>query len=475
MAEVGPDGQVWVIDWYNYIVQHNPTPQGFTTGKGNAYESDLRDKTHGRIYRVVYDQAPATATSRPQLSMADPKGLVDALAHSNRLWRRHAQRLLVERGQRDIEPQLIGLVKNSKVDEAGLNAGAIHALWTLKGLGALQAVDEPAFAAAVSALKHASAGVRRNAALVLPNKPESIAALAAAGTLGDSEPQVRLAALMTLADMPENALAGQLLAKAASEGSNMRDRWLKEGLICAGATQALPLLGALLTTTAVSGATQQTPATINAEVQSGKLELTTVLAEHVARSRPSSAQLVALLKSMASGDPALAEAIVAGLAAGWPRDYQPEITADMEKELDALVANLPLAARGQLVMLAGAWGSQKLQRYAAEIIAGLNEKIANNQLAVADRLQAVRQLLQVSNGSDEVIDQLLNLLTPQRPPELTSGIVRALSASRSTRVGDSLIARWPTLTPALRADAVSVLLLRPDSARQLTLALIFSR
>src|SRR5262249_17041662 len=55
MAEVGPDGCVWVIDWYNYIVQHNPTPPGFTTGKGNAYLTDLRDKTHGRIYRIVYD------------------------------------------------------------------------------------------------------------------------------------------------------------------------------------------------------------------------------------------------------------------------------------------------------------------------------------------------------------------------------------------------------------------------------------
>ena len=39
MAEVGPDGNVWVIDWYNFIVQHNPTPQGFKTGKGNAYET----------------------------------------------------------------------------------------------------------------------------------------------------------------------------------------------------------------------------------------------------------------------------------------------------------------------------------------------------------------------------------------------------------------------------------------------------
>ena len=52
-AEVGPDGNVWFIDWYNYIVQHNPTPAGFRTGKGAAYETELRDKKHGRIYRLV--------------------------------------------------------------------------------------------------------------------------------------------------------------------------------------------------------------------------------------------------------------------------------------------------------------------------------------------------------------------------------------------------------------------------------------
>ena len=66
MAEVGPDGNVWVIDWYNFIVQHNPTPAGFKTGKGDAYETDLRDKKHGRIYRLVYEgrQAANEAASR---------------------------------------------------------------------------------------------------------------------------------------------------------------------------------------------------------------------------------------------------------------------------------------------------------------------------------------------------------------------------------------------------------------------------
>ena len=76
ISEVGPDGHVWVIDWYNFIVQHNPTPAGFKTGKGNAYETELRDKKHGRIYRLVYKNAPPS----PPLSLAGatPEMMLDA-------------------------------------------------------------------------------------------------------------------------------------------------------------------------------------------------------------------------------------------------------------------------------------------------------------------------------------------------------------------------------------------------------------
>ncbi|MBK1835618.1 PVC-type heme-binding CxxCH protein [Roseibacillus ishigakijimensis] len=58
-AEVGPDGALWVCDWYNIIVQHNPTPSegsaGYNArnGRGNAYVTPLRDKEHGRIYRIT--------------------------------------------------------------------------------------------------------------------------------------------------------------------------------------------------------------------------------------------------------------------------------------------------------------------------------------------------------------------------------------------------------------------------------------
>src|SRR5262249_3999920 len=113
MAEVGPDGHVWVLDWYNYIVQHNPTPAAFKTCEGAAYETDLRDKKHGRIYRIVYKKAPPTKV--PDLGMATPEDLVATLAHDNLLWRRHAQRLLVERGNKDVVPALIKLAGDRKL------------------------------------------------------------------------------------------------------------------------------------------------------------------------------------------------------------------------------------------------------------------------------------------------------------------------------------------------------------------------
>ena len=81
--EVGPDGQVWVVDWYNFIVQHNPTPQGYKTGKGGAYEIPLRDKTHGRIYRLVAKDGKPS--DRPKLSKNNPKGLVAALKREDDL------------------------------------------------------------------------------------------------------------------------------------------------------------------------------------------------------------------------------------------------------------------------------------------------------------------------------------------------------------------------------------------------------
>jgi hypothetical protein len=178
MAEVGPDGNVWVLDWYKFIVQHNPTPQGFSTGKGNAYESDLRDKKYGRVYRVVYngkdglDKAATEAADKSVLNGLDPSNeaaLVAALKHPTMLWRKHAQRLLIEKGalSNATTQALRSLVSVDSVDSYGLYVGAIHALWILNATKPSKTVAFTNAQSGVkmeneltSAMKHKSPGVR---------------------------------------------------------------------------------------------------------------------------------------------------------------------------------------------------------------------------------------------------------------------------------------------------------------------------
>ena len=73
VAEVGPDGCMWVVDWYNFIVQHNPIPPGFEKGKGNAYITPLRDKRHGRVYKLIWTKGePAKAPSAEAPAVFNP-------------------------------------------------------------------------------------------------------------------------------------------------------------------------------------------------------------------------------------------------------------------------------------------------------------------------------------------------------------------------------------------------------------------
>jgi putative membrane-bound dehydrogenase-like protein len=232
-AEVGPDGALWVIDWYNYIIQHNPTPRGFQTGKGNAYDTPLRDKTHGRIYRIVYKEAQNAAS--PKLDHATPRELVAALKNNNMLWRMTAQRLLIARANKDVAPALCALVRDQSIDEIGLNPAAIHALWTLHGLGALDASNAEANDAAISALKHPSAAVRRGAVMVLPHTSTFEKAIAQSKLLEDSDAQVRLATLLALSEMPASEESARNIFAMLQNPKNSEDRWIADAATAAAA------------------------------------------------------------------------------------------------------------------------------------------------------------------------------------------------------------------------------------------------
>jgi len=455
-AEVGPDGHVWVIDWYNYIVQHNPTPRGFQTGRGNAYETPLRDQTHGRIYRIVFQDGQPSRP--PVLDSSDARGLVAALRHDNQLWRLHAQRLLVERGQTDVVPELVKLAGDASVDAIGLNVGAIHALWTLHGLGALGESRSEAAVAAVAALGHPSSGVRRNAAQVMPGDARSATALLSTGLVRDPDAQVRLAALLALADQPPSPDVARELASLLRGGMVRGDRWLADAATAAAARNDLSFLKAL--------AARQGDRPAGPEV----LEIAGRVAEHWARGGPSD-QAGDLLAALAGGEPSVNEAIIRSLANGWPKDRQARVDAATEDVLTRLTKELTAPARGQLVRLAGLWGNQALARVGEELGASLLATLRNETLAESRRIDVARQLVELRATDESTGRQLLELIGPGTSSELAYGLIEAVALSKAPQVGNALVETLPRLGPGARARALRVMLGRSDWSPALVAAL----
>lgn len=463
MAEVGPDGNVWILDWYNFIVQHNPTPAGFKNGKGNAYESDLRDKKHGRVYRLTYanrqpNDEGATATTKAirSLAGANSETLVDALRSDNFFWRRHAQRLLVERGKQDVVPSLIELAKDQNQDAIGLNVGAIHALWALSGLSALDGSIPTATAQAIADLRHPSAGVRRNAVQVLPRTTAALQAILDANLLNDSDKPVRLAALLTIAEMPPSDAAGDAI-RVVFATSAVGDRWLPDAAISAAARHDIHFLRAVVKNSAGKLASPPTNALA-------------IIAEHYARGLPVETA-AALVASLGEAQPNVAEPILTGLAAGWPKNKGLDLDPASDKALLGLLTKLPPTSRGALVNLALRWGSKTLESHVAEISKGFLDLASNDQQDEAKRIAAARQLIEFRRLDASAAAALIQLITPRTSTELSQGLLEAAGQSESPETGKAMISGLSALTPSIRPTAIRLLLSRTDWTKSMLDAL----
>lgn len=220
-AEVGPDGAIWFADWQNFIIQHNPTPTvsrgGYDakTGVGGAHENPLRNHERGRIYRVVWDKAHRpTITS---LKGASTPQLVSALESDNAFWRLTAQRLLVEGKHLDATEAL-----TRQVTSTNSGIAAVHALWTLKGLGKL---DDSTHR---TALLSKSAALRRNATRALGSDDGSKNLYFSAGVVSDPDLNTRLAALVKLAEFPTSKEIHTVVMNLSRNPAHRSDEWLRE-------------------------------------------------------------------------------------------------------------------------------------------------------------------------------------------------------------------------------------------------------
>jgi mono/diheme cytochrome c family protein/glucose/arabinose dehydrogenase len=130
----GPDGTIYIADMYRGMIEGAEwAKQGtYLREKISQYQLD-KVVGHGRVWRLTYDGIARDRT-RPRMLEETPAQLVAHLAHPNGWWRDTAQQLLVLKQDRSVVPALQSLVRTSK----NLLA-RFHALWTLEGLGALDA------------------------------------------------------------------------------------------------------------------------------------------------------------------------------------------------------------------------------------------------------------------------------------------------------------------------------------------------
>ena len=144
-----PDGTLYVVDMYRGVVQDGVYWTEYLRDyiKSRGLELPVR---LGRIWRIVHDSArPGPA---PRLSSATSAQLVATLSHPNGWWRDTAQQLLVQRGDKDVLPQLRDLASRAADWRTRL-----HALWTLDGLDALEPAQVERAFADTSAYVRASA------------------------------------------------------------------------------------------------------------------------------------------------------------------------------------------------------------------------------------------------------------------------------------------------------------------------------
>jgi len=224
---IGPDGALYVIDYYRQIIEHPEWMSDEVNKSGALYNG--ADK--GRIYRIT-----PTSTSKMNwcnkinLGNASTEELVETLTSNNIWWRRNAQRLLMDRK----DNTAIALLQHL-IDTTASPLAAVHGLWTLEGFHAMNVT------ALTKALHHTAAGVRENAIQVaelhldeFPQLREELFSLR-----NDPSAKVRYQLVCTLGninDAESKAIQQQLLMK------DIEDKWVQVAALSSSNGSELPLL-----------------------------------------------------------------------------------------------------------------------------------------------------------------------------------------------------------------------------------------
>lgn len=411
MARTGPDGALWIVDMYRYMIEH---PEWLTPEGRQELEPFYRaGEDRGRIYRVFpKEQKPREIKNLAALDTAE---LVAALDSPNGPIRDLAGQLLQWRGDPSAAPLLEDMARQSPNP-----LGRLHALGTLDGLALLspQLVQH--------ALGDEHAGVRRHAIRLAEPHADGNAnlMLAALKLVDDPDAKVRLQLACTLGQWPGRDAAGALAV-----------------LAIAGAGD--PYLSAAVTSS------------INQHNLSDVLKF--ALAE---RANPGASLLVSQLLTLSiafDNRSATLDGVEAILRIDQAVDvpWQFETVAGLLDAIERRGTSLEALVREQ-----GDRGREVL-RQIVELMDRARSTSLNEQASDAERAAAVRLLVRHSDQRVDDLSQLQSLLTPQTPPTIQIAIVRHLGSQSDPTIGEVLLAGWRSHAPGLRSEILGVLASRP--------------
>ncbi len=467
----GPDGALYIVDWYNKIISHNEVPR---TDPG-------RDKTHGRIWRLRNEsQAPAAVAD---VEHAPDAKLLEHLRAKSTWEARAAWHQIADRQVSGLTPQLAEMVHEKNLS----TRVRLLALWSLEGLGhALETID-------TGLIADADVAIRREAI-----RARGEARSAAGGALTELHPlskeidaTVRQAAIRAF-DQVQVLAADDLgallnLAQPALEiptpnpeprlrTNEVERQYLREferSLIRSVLEKHRAQLEEFLASAdgRAFGFESRALACLALEPDKAAAGLAEIVSN---LTRPPSAEEIRILAS-ASQMPEVKTCFEGLLANGTKRDMVLASLLAVSDRLQGLDLSAPIAkavreelaakndeaSRDRCVKIAAAFRVRELE---PEIVA-----IARAATNAARRVACVRALTEIGSGDVALFRELAIGAVPGE--ELQRSCVVAIAESKDPRATAALVELWPTLASTLRKRALDTLTGSNEGAASLLAAI----
>lgn len=209
-TKIGPDGAIYIADWYNSIINHAQ----------HDFRDPRRDHDHGRIWRITYKDRPLV--KKPQLVGIPVHRLVDHLS-SPEGWTRHqARKELSERNPDEVLAAVESWVEALDTKENQYDHHLVEAMWACQNV---ERVSEPILSRVLSSKNgHArTAGAR----VIRYWQDELSDPVGMIGQLArDSFPRTRMEAILSAGFIPQAEAAPAALMALDRD----RDRFINATL-----------------------------------------------------------------------------------------------------------------------------------------------------------------------------------------------------------------------------------------------------